>query len=709
MQEIDVGFNSIQHFPANLSRDITVLRLPGNPLGTIPEELSLLENLTELNVSFCELKEFPLPILKLKKLEHLDISRNSIHNIPEEITKLQLKMFHFGRNPLDKFPKFLGQFPALEKTHLSSCFLEKIPPVICGLKNLTEISLCDNCITELPVNVCHLNLEKLDVADNPIDQLPESFLNFVNLKNLDLSSTNLEEIPSQVLDLSKIQRLAVKNNALENLPESWKKCINIKRLDLSENLLRALPESISQLQVLEELNLKSCCLSEFPNVLLHLSALQTLNMEDNLITELPANFQSLNIKNLNLRSNLLSHLPNSISTQSRLEYIDLSLNRLTEFPTVILMLPNIKNLILDDNYISELPQKWKGLHLVKLSLSRNPLVKIDNSPLHELKYTVSLSLKSCLLHKIPTYFSLFSEMLMLDLSDNNLRANAINALPPNLTRLVLDNNPLIAVPESVQQNLKLNHLSLESCALTDLPTFIGLFERLEHLNVSSNSLQYLPAGLENTILSTIYLNWNPLKSLDMLSNLRRLRVVSAYGCALQVFPRGILNQKKLTKLDLSWNSFSSLPGEIHSDNLRTLSLHGNRVKTPNAITDLKNLRALDVGDTCGEFPNGVLNMLHLLTLDIGVNYNSMLRLPTTWNDLGKLQNLKCRHALNLVSINSLGRLVDLGIYSCKEDIPEAIRSKFLKKLRISADFSERGNSLPENTKYSFTVTLQSSP
>ena len=471
-QEIDVGNNSIQHFPAHLNRDITVLKLHGNPLDTIPEELSLLHNLAKLDISSCELNEFPWPVIKLKRLMSLDISNNFIHSIPEEITKMQLKTFCLGKNPLDVFPTFLDQLTDLKKTDLSSCFLEQIPHVICSFKNLTKVNLRDNCITELPDQFCQLNLEKLNVADNPLNQLPESFRNFVNLKDLDLSSINFGEIPSQILDLANIERLTVKNNALENLPESWEKCINIKHLELSENLLRTLPESASQLQVLEELHLKSCCLSEFPNVLLNLSALHTLNMQENLITELPDNFQSLDVKSLNLRSNLISHLPDSLSTQSRLQEIDVSSNRLTEFPSVTFKLRNLKNLILDDNYISELPQKWNGLHLVKLSLGRNPLVKIDNSPLNEIKYIVSLSLTSCLLHNIPTYFSLFSEMSKLDLSENNLTANDITVFPPNLTRLVLDNNPLIAVPESVQQNLKLNHLSLESCALTELPTFL---------------------------------------------------------------------------------------------------------------------------------------------------------------------------------------------------------------------------------------------
>ena len=695
VHHINVGNNSIQDFPADLNRDITVLKLYGNQLDTIPDDLSLLENLNELDVSFCELKEFPSPILELKKLEHLNISNNFIRSIPQDITRLQLKMFHLGKNPLDKFPKFLYQFSALEKTDLSNCYLERIPPVIFGLKNLTTINLRDNCITEIPEEVCQLNLEKLNVADNPLNELPESFRNFVNMEDLDISFTNLEEIPFQILYLNNIKRLAVKNNVLEKLPESWEKCINIQCLDLSENPFCTLPASISQLQKLEKLNFKSCCLSEFPNALLHLATLQILNLEDNFITELPGNFHSLNVKSLNIRRNMLIHSPDSLSSQSKLQNIDVSSNRLTEFPSVIFKLHNIKHIGLGDNFITVLPETWEGLHIVTLSLDRNPLVKIGNSPLNELKYIVSLSLRNCLLDEIPAYFSFFSRMSKLDISHNNIMANAIVALPPNLTRLVLDNNPLGSVPESVQEVVKLSQLSLNSCNLRNLPAFICLLKQLQYLSICSNSLTSLPAGVCNTMLATINLSWNPLGCLDSLNSAKRLRLLIAYGCRLHDFPRETLNLKKLTELYSGWNSFNSLPGDLRHNNLRTLSFYCNPIRTvPKAIINLKNLRTLVV-DGIQEFPDAVLNMPQLSSLNIQVDFDSLLMLPNLWKELGNLQNLSCTSVLNLISIGSLVRLENLAIQSTKEAIPvDAIRGNFLKKLTISSSSLNRENRLP---------------
>ena len=831
-QELDLGNNSIQYFPTNLNRDLTVLKLYGNQLDTIPEELALLENLAELDVSFCQLKEFPLPILRLKKLEHLDISSNFIQIIPEEIIKLQLKTFYLGKNALKVFPSFLHQLIDLEKTDFSSCFLEKNSVEIYRLRNLRKIYLRDNCFTEFPENFCQLNLELFNVANNPLNELPVSFRNFVNLKDLDISSSNLKEIPSQILcinslerlsaknmalenlpenwkkctnirylDLSEnpllglpssvsqlqkitefklkscclrqfprvllylhslqnlnlednflaelpndfrnlnmknlnlrnnllthlpdsistqnmlqnidissnkftefpsqilcinsLERLSAKNMALENLPENWKKCTNIRYLDLSENPLLGLPSSVSQLQKITEFKLKSCCLRQFPRVLLYLHSLQNLNLEDNFLAELPNDFRNLNMKNLNLRNNLLTHLPDSISTQNMLQNIDISSNKFTEFPSVIFELSNMKYVDLNDNFISVLPQKWDGLHVVKLSLDRNPIAKISNSPLYELECVVSLSLRNCLLNEIPTYFSSFSRMSSLDVSGNNISTNSVSTLPPNLTHLAIDQNPLGSVPQSVQSVTKLNSLSLNYCCLKDLPTFVSCLKRLETLSIHNNSLAHLPAGLDKTLLTTVDLSWNPLGCLDSLKGMKRLRELVASACQIHDFPREILKLKKLTELNLRWNTFRSIPGDIYHDNLRSLSLFSSSIKPlPSAMIDLKNLRTLSIGNI-QEFPNVVLGMPQISSLEIQVDYDGLLMLPISWKDLGNLQNLECSSVLNLISICSLCRLENLNICMSKEVFPaEAILSKFLKKIDISPLFSSRDNTLP---------------
>ena len=336
LQYLDLRSNSIQHFPTDLSAKIGVLKLGGNQLDFIPEDISCLKDLTKLDISSCELKEFPLSVVRLRKLQGLNISNNFIHNIPEDISKLNLKTFCFGGNPLDEFPAFLDRFVVdLEEIDLSTSFLEGVPSLIQKSQNMKKFKINDNCVEDLPDLLSFQNLEKLEIKENPIKHLPDSFQHAYRLKFLDISSTNLEEIPPQLVHLAKLEHLTMVNCALETLPEDWKQCVAITHLDLSENLLCTLPSSISQLQKLQKLDLKSCCLSEFPKVLLEMNSLHTLNLEQNLIPDLPNDFGSLSLKKLNVKRNLLCDLPEALSINAKLLDLDVSSNRFTHFPPVM--------------------------------------------------------------------------------------------------------------------------------------------------------------------------------------------------------------------------------------------------------------------------------------------------------------------------------------------------------------------------------------
>ena len=263
LRHIDIRSNSIQAFPVYLSRKINVLKLSGNKIDTVPEEISLLQNLTDLKVSSCGIKQFPRAVLTLKTLQSLDISNNLIRNIPEDILKLKLRKLCIGGNPLDEFPTFIDELSDLEEIGLSSSFLEKIPYVTGKLK-LKKLKVNDNCIEEFPESLSQQNLEKLEIYDNPIKGLPDSFRHALKLRCLDISSTDLQEIPQQIFHLHHLEQFTMTNCALESLPDDLQKCVNISYLDLSENPLGALPPSILQLRKLEKLFLKSCCLSDFP-------------------------------------------------------------------------------------------------------------------------------------------------------------------------------------------------------------------------------------------------------------------------------------------------------------------------------------------------------------------------------------------------------------------------------------------------------------
>ena len=275
-------------------------------------------------------------------------------------------------------------------------------------------------------------------------------------------------------------------------------------------------------------------------------------------------------------------------------------------------------------------------------------------------------------------------MSELDISENNITSANIKELPPNLVSLTLDNNPLGTLPVSVQHLTKLNKLSISSCDLRELPTFIGCLKRLEKLFVHHNCLCHLQAELKNTMLTALFVGWNPLNSLDSLHELTRLELLFAAACRLQEFPMAVFGLQNLTYLFLDFNSIHVFPDDMYHCRLAELWVPGNAIKTiPSTISKFKNLRVLSL-NVMEEFPEAILEISGLVHLYFTGHSESHVMLPTTWKRVTNLHKLYCGQSCHFLSIASLSKLEHLEISSSKDAIPmEVSQSKFLKKIQMS--------------------------
>ena len=709
LRHLNASKNSIQCFPTQLGKHITELKLNNNQLDIIPDEVSLLQNLATLEVSNCRLKEFPASVVTLKNIKCLDISTNFIHTIPDDIVKLDLTKLLIGGNPLDEFPEFLDNLLNLEMIDLSSCFLEHFPFRTLRLQKLTKIIIDDNCLAEIPDDICQLELTKISMKGNPLNKLPDSFHAMEQLCNIDFSSTNINEIPRQILNLGNLRVLDMRNNAIEQLPNDWNKCVNITCLDLSENPLFTIPASFGQLQKVEILKLESCCLSEFPEVLLQLQSLQDLDLGHNLLSSLPDKFDKLHLKRLNLQDNLFRSLPQALGNHSKLQYLNLSSCRFNEWPPVISKLRNLKDLYMSGNLIHTLPRDLKSCDVLTLSLGCNPLENLTES-LEELKGVVKLFLTNCLLRKIPAYFETFTRMSKLDISSNYIPSAGITKLPPHLMDLHVGFNPLDKLPETLWHVSKLTHLSARSCGLTEISTTIGNLRRLQELDVGFNNLPCLPLELKYTMLCSLDICDNPLRHLPFLEELANLTELNVSSCQLKEFPKGIFKLKRLTKISLDYNSIRTLPNEITSSNLTSLSIRSSRLKTlPNTFNNFKTLHVFQVGrSNLQDFPHVLLDVPGLTELSISIQHPDLLRLPTCWEQLQHLKQLDCSSCSNLIGLKSLKKLANLRIWTKESKIPmEAVQSKFLKTLNISFQhYGMEKNTIPNISNSALLIDLQ---
>ena len=91
-------------------------------LSSIPEKVFAEEQLKELDVSYNQIdNEVSEQILKLSKLEKLDLKHNSIKVIPEFLVKMNsLKFLDLSSNLIEQIPRSLLKLTNLEKLNLAN-------------------------------------------------------------------------------------------------------------------------------------------------------------------------------------------------------------------------------------------------------------------------------------------------------------------------------------------------------------------------------------------------------------------------------------------------------------------------------------------------------------------------------------------------------------------------------------------------------------
>lgn len=123
----------------NLSPDsVFAISFKKLKLSSLPEELKIYKNLTQLDVSF---------------------------------------------NKLTTLPSFLGDFKSLSKIDLSKNKFDTLPAIIYELSSLKKLSFSRNQIGFIDEKIAQLSeLRYIDFWDNPIPVFPEAFLQLKKLK-----------------------------------------------------------------------------------------------------------------------------------------------------------------------------------------------------------------------------------------------------------------------------------------------------------------------------------------------------------------------------------------------------------------------------------------------------------------------------------------------------------------------------------------------
>ncbi|XP_039994645.1 leucine-rich repeat-containing protein 18 [Xiphias gladius] len=153
-----------------------------------------LDGRRRLTLSNMGITVFPKCLLKLTNVDELDLSRNLIQKLPDNIGNISsLRWLDLHSNKLESVPESIGNLVELAHLNLSNNRLTSagLPSALGFLNSLKSLNLGMNQLDTLPSTMVALDsLQELGLFDNLFNNLPE-FLNVLR----DLTKVNMKRNP----------------------------------------------------------------------------------------------------------------------------------------------------------------------------------------------------------------------------------------------------------------------------------------------------------------------------------------------------------------------------------------------------------------------------------------------------------------------------------------------------------------------------------
>ncbi|VDN98197.1 unnamed protein product [Rodentolepis nana] len=198
------------------------------------------ENRRELVVSNRD--NFDPSVYTLTQLNFLDISKCPLYEIADDLSDLTaLSKLSLQHDEIVAVPLGIGQLLNLKFLDLSFNSISNLPSNIFDNLSLLETLILDsNKLSELPSFKGLIELHIFSVSNNKLLCLPDTLTCCTKLKSVDASGNNIKEISDEVpwSSLSNLQHFYLNGNQLKEVPLGLTECKRLRDLQLKENPLQ---------------------------------------------------------------------------------------------------------------------------------------------------------------------------------------------------------------------------------------------------------------------------------------------------------------------------------------------------------------------------------------------------------------------------------------------------------------------------------------
>ena len=215
-----------------------------NEIASLPDEISALDQLRELNLTHNRLTALPdAPCwATLEALVSLCIGHNELASLPDGFgahNAPPLVRLAGPHNRLRSVPSSLGELRDLVELDLSHNKLAALPPGLSGLASLKKLALNANSLVALPDDLLGAPPPLVDV-DLSENQLQALRLPLPTAHTINLAKNRLVQL--HLAGCDALQELVAPYNALPALPTGLPSLPSLATIDLGQNKLVVLDE-----------------------------------------------------------------------------------------------------------------------------------------------------------------------------------------------------------------------------------------------------------------------------------------------------------------------------------------------------------------------------------------------------------------------------------------------------------------------------------